>query len=118
MRNGLPALGGGESSGQIRMSTHLYSKRKVCNLIFIGYKLIIRGGYNNMSVEEQIKILCVKKDISLSELARLNNISPQNFSQKLKRNTLTVDDLKAIADKLECTYQTSFVLPNGEKVEY
>ena len=71
-----------------------------------------------MSVEEQIKILCVKKDISLSELARLNNISPQNFSQKLKRNTLTVDDLKAIADKLECTYQTSFVLPNGEKVEY
>ena len=44
MRNGLPALGGGESSGQIRMSTHLYSKRKVCNLIFLGYKLIIRGG--------------------------------------------------------------------------
>ena len=44
MRNGLPALGGGESSRQIRMSTHLYSKRKVCNLIFLGYKLIIRGG--------------------------------------------------------------------------
>jgi len=44
MRNGLPALGGGESSGQIRMSTRLYSKRKVCNLIFLGYKLIIRGG--------------------------------------------------------------------------
>jgi len=44
MRNGLPALGGGESSRQIRMSTHLYSKRKVCNPIFIGYKLIIRGG--------------------------------------------------------------------------
>ena len=44
MRSGLPALGGGESSGQIRMSTHLYSKRKVCNLIFLGYKLIIRGG--------------------------------------------------------------------------
>ena len=43
MRSGLPALGGGESSGQIRMSTHLYSKRKVCNLIFLGYKLIIRG---------------------------------------------------------------------------
>ena len=51
MRNGLPALGGGESSGQIRMSTHLYSKRKVCNPIFIGYKLIIRG-----SVEEEKSI--------------------------------------------------------------
>jgi hypothetical protein len=90
------------------------------NINYYTYNVNInrKGGYNNMSVEEQIKILCVKKDISLSELARLNNISPQNFSQKLKRNTLTVDDLKAIADKLECTYQTSFVLPNGEKVEY
>jgi len=27
------------------MSTHLCPKRKVCNPIFIGYKLIIRGGY-------------------------------------------------------------------------
>ena len=33
------------------MSTHLYSKRKVCNLIFLGYKLIIRG-----SVEEEKSI--------------------------------------------------------------
>ena len=43
MRNGLLALGGGEPSRQIRMSIHLYAKIKVCNLIFIGYKLIIRG---------------------------------------------------------------------------
>lgn len=28
------------------MSTHLYSKRKVCNLIFLGYKLIIRGEFS------------------------------------------------------------------------
>jgi hypothetical protein len=27
------------------MSTHLCPKRKVCNLIFLGYKLIIQGGY-------------------------------------------------------------------------
>lgn len=71
-----------------------------------------------MSVEEQIKILCVKKNISVSELARLNNVSPQNFNQKLKRNTLTVDDLKAIATSLDCVYQTSFTLPDGDKVEY
>ena len=61
MRNGLPALGGGESSGQIRMSTHLYSKRKVCNLIFLGYKLIIRGVDNmaqtsiNIRMDEELK---------------------------------------------------------------
>ena len=42
MRNGLPALGEGEPSRQIRMFIHLYAKRKVCNQIFTGYKLIIR----------------------------------------------------------------------------
>jgi len=42
MRNGLPALGEGEPFRQIRMFIHLYAKRKVCNKIFTGYKLIIQ----------------------------------------------------------------------------
>ena len=61
MRNGLPALGGGESSGQIRMSTHLYSKRKVCNPIFIGYKLIIRGGILNEKFQKNRFCRCGSK---------------------------------------------------------
>ena len=61
MRNGLPALGGGESSGQIRMSTHLYSKRKVCNLIFLGYKLIIRGWI----IYEKNIVIIIDFDISV-----------------------------------------------------
>ena len=59
MRNGLPALDGGESSRQIIMSIHLYSKRKVFSLIFLGYKLIIR---RENSVEAGIKMNMKIKD--------------------------------------------------------
>lgn len=36
-----------------------------------------------------------------------------HFSKKLKRDTLTVDELKAIADALEVTFEQSFTLPDG-----
>ena len=71
-----------------------------------------------MNISEQIKILCVKKGISMAELARLSNISPQNFNQKLKRNSFNVDDLKKIAASINCKYVTSFIMPDGDRIEY
>lgn len=70
-----------------------------------------------MTTAEQIKVLCVRMDISISELARRINHSPQNFSAKLKRGTLTDKELTLIADTLNITYEQSFILPNGEKIE-
>lgn len=69
-----------------------------------------------MAVSEQIKILCVKLGISVSELARLNDTSPQAFAQKMKRETFTTADLKKIAKAAGCEYESSFILPTGEKV--
>lgn len=71
-----------------------------------------------MSVSEQLKILCVKLGISVSELGRLSGKSPQAFSQKMKRESFTVDELKKIAEASCCKYVGAFELPNGEKVEY
>ncbi|NLB32989.1 MAG: XRE family transcriptional regulator [Tissierellia bacterium] len=71
-----------------------------------------------MSVSEQLKILCVKLGISVSELGRLSGRSPQAFSQKMKRESFTVDELKKIAEVSGCKYIGIFELPNGEKVEY
>lgn len=56
-------------------------------------------------------------DISVSELARRIGQSPQNFSAKLKRGTITDTELVKIADKLNISYEQSFTLPNGEKIE-
>ncbi len=71
-----------------------------------------------MSVSEQLKILCVKLGISVSELGRISGKSPQAFSQKMKRESLTVDELKQIAEAAGCRYEGSFIMPSGEKVTY
>lgn len=52
----------------------------------------------------------------IAELARRCGKSPQTFSQKMKRKRLTPDDLKEIADVTGCTFETAFILPNGEKI--
>lgn len=70
-----------------------------------------------MTTAEQIKVLCVRMDISISELARRIGQSPQNFSAKLKRGTITDTELVKIADTLNISYEQSFTLPNGEKIE-
>lgn len=70
-----------------------------------------------MTTSEQIRVLCVRTGISLSELARKINQTPQNFNAKLKRNTVTQDELNQIADVLGVTYEQYFVLSNGERVK-
>jgi len=70
-----------------------------------------------MTTSEQIRVLCVRTGVSLSELARRINQSPQNFNAKLKRNTITQDELNMIADALGVTYEQYFVLANGEQVK-
>lgn len=69
-----------------------------------------------MAVSEQIKILCVKLNISVSELARLYGSSPQAFSQKMKREGFTPADLKKVAEAAGCQYKGTFILPDGDKV--
>lgn len=69
-----------------------------------------------MTTSEQIRVLCLRSGVSLSELARRMNQTPQNFIAKLKRNTVTQAELNQIADVLNVTYEQYFVLPNGELV--
>ena len=67
-----------------------------------------------MNNSEQIRVLCAIRGISLAELARRINQTPQNFNAKLKRNTVTQEELEHIARVLEAHY---FLLENGERVE-
>ena len=71
-----------------------------------------------MTTSEQIRVLCVRTGVSLSELARRINQTPQNFNAKLKRNTITQDELNQIAKALGVTYEQYFVLGNGELIQY
>lgn len=69
-----------------------------------------------MTISEQIKVLCVRNNISVSELARRIGTSPQNFNAKLKRETFTISDLEQIASVIGCSFERKFVLSNGESI--
>jgi hypothetical protein len=69
-----------------------------------------------MTISEQIKILCVRSNISVAELARRVGTTPQNFNAKMKRASFTVSDLEQIAHVVSCTFERRFVMENGEKI--
>ncbi|KRU36866.1 helix-turn-helix domain-containing protein [Clostridium sporogenes] len=69
-----------------------------------------------MTISEQIKVLCVRRNISIAELARRLGKSPQNFSAKLKRESFTIVELEEIAEVVEVKFERNFILTNGEKV--
>lgn len=71
-----------------------------------------------MTVGEQVKVLCVRTGISVSELSRRLGKTNQAFGQKLKRGTITVDEMKQIAKAVGCSYEGAFVMPDGSKIEY
>lgn len=69
-----------------------------------------------MTISEQIKVLCVRSNISVSELARRVGTTPQNFNAKMKRESFTVKDLEKIADAVSCTFNRYFELESGDKI--
>lgn len=69
-----------------------------------------------MTISEQIKVLCVRNNISVSELARRIGTTPQNLNAKLKRGTFNVSDLEQIATATGCSFERKFILSNGEAI--
>lgn len=72
--------------------------------------------YKCMEVGQDIKILCAKVGINLAQLAKKLNMSPQALSQKIKRGSFCLDDLKTIALVTDCKLECAFVFPNGDKI--
>ena len=70
-----------------------------------------------MTTADMIKQLCEQMNISIAELARRIGQTPQNFNKKLQRETVTLDELKAIADVLGVKFEQAFVLPDGYEIK-
>lgn len=69
-----------------------------------------------MTTSDMIRELCEKKNISLAELARRIGQSPQNFNKKLKRGTVSFEEIMEIAEVLNVSYEQAFILSDGEKI--
>ena len=70
-----------------------------------------------MKISDMILQLCEQMNISVFELARRLGQSPQNFGKKLKRETITLEELKAIADVMDVKFEQTFILPVGNEVK-
>lgn len=70
-----------------------------------------------MTTSDMIRTLCEKQNISLAELCRRIDQTPQNFNKKLKRGTVSFEEMMVIAKVLGVEYEQAFVLPDGERIE-
>lgn len=69
-----------------------------------------------MSISDQIKVLCVRSNISMAELARRLGLSPQSLSAKMKRESFTITELEKIADAVGASFVRKFVLFSGDEI--
>lgn len=58
-----------------------------------------------MKTSDMIRELCSKKNISISELARRIEQTPQNFGKELKRDTVSLEEMKQIANVMGVTFE-------------
>lgn len=70
-----------------------------------------------MTMADMIKQLCEQMNISVAELARRIGHTPQNFNKKLKRETVTLDELRAIANVMDIKFEQAFILPDGNEIK-
>ena len=66
-----------------------------------------------MTTSDMIRQLCEKMNISLAELCRRIGQTPQNFNKKLKRGTVSLEEMMTIAETLDVSYEQAFVFPDG-----
>lgn len=70
-----------------------------------------------MTTSDMIRTLCEKQNISLAELCRRIGQTPQNFNKKLKRGTVSFDEMIEIAEAVSVGYEQAFVLPDGIRIK-
>ena len=66
-----------------------------------------------MTIAQKLNMALSYKGISQAELARRIGTTPSNLNQKVKRNTLTKEELEQIADVLGGPWRAEFVFDDG-----
>ena len=62
-----------------------------------------------MNISEIIKILCVKRNISVAELSVKMGFSKQNLFNKLYRNDMKVSDFENVLAALDCDLKINVI---------
>ena len=66
---------------------------------------------------EKIRVLMKRRNMTLQGLADLTGQSRQNLSNKLRKDNFSDNDLKKIAEVLDCSYEIQFKMNDtGETI--
>lgn len=70
-----------------------------------------------MAMAEKVRILLVKRKITVTDLAKRLGMSQSNLSNKLSRDNFSEKELQEIAEALNCDLDINFTLRDtGEQV--
>lgn len=69
-----------------------------------------------MDIETKINAALKIAGMSQAQLARDTGETPANLNKKVKRNTLTKEDLEQIAEALGAKYVCYFEFPDGTRI--
>lgn len=70
-----------------------------------------------MAMAEKVRILLVKRKITVTDLAKCLGMSQSNLSNKLSRDNFNEKELQEIAEALNCDLDIGFTLRDtGEQV--
>ena len=70
-----------------------------------------------LSVSEKIKVVLKRRGMTMGQLAEQTNQTRQNLSNKMTRDNFPENELREIADALDCDLEITLVMrENGEKV--
>lgn len=70
-----------------------------------------------MAMAEKVRILLVKRKITVTDLAKRLGMSQSNLSNKLSRDNFSEKELQEIAEALNCDLDIHFTLRDtGEQV--
>ena len=68
-------------------------------------------------VSDKIRILLIKRKMTMSELADKIETTPQNLSNKLSRDNFNEKEITAISSALGCSFEVNFTMnETGEKI--
>ncbi len=70
-----------------------------------------------MTTSDMVRELCEKQNISLAELCRCIGQTPQNFNKKLKRGTVSTEEMLKIADVLGIVFEQRFIIKGKSSIE-
>jgi len=70
----------------------------------------------NFTMDEKIRILLQRKNITHAKLRRRIGTTSTNFSNILKRDNFSINELNDIAEALGCKFEGFFVEDNGDRI--